>query len=521
MPSLITLPWYLRARWPYLILASLCVLLYAVTASYGFSPLDEYWLIIREQERLSSFSNFPELFTDAPTLGMYYRPMLSLSFMIDSVLGGGSTMAFHIDNIVLHACCVLLLFYFLKQTGLSEAVAFFATLLFAVHPLHVHAVAWVPGRNDLILASFLLLSCIFLIAFLREGKRYKLALHFVFFALCLLTKESAILLPLIYAAIWWTFGPKKTSQLLINGAAWTACVAGFYFVRASVVQFMPVVEQAEAGERITDLLSTFFVYLGKVIVPVQQSVMPVLTNTTVWWFIVVVIAIVALFMKCGVRNKQLALLGVVWFCVLIAIPVYLGMANGTGECYEHRVYTPMIGLLILFSQLKINIAPRTLKATAMIVVCLFVIKAATRLPVYASGYSYMQAAVNEVPTSGQFHFLMGVEHEKRGEYALALEEYKQAADIDPGNAEYISKRGYMYGMQHDYPNALKDADRALLMDRGLSPVFLSRSRAYFGLGDYEKARINLDTAQWLGVPVSPGYEDSVTRALQNTLTVPQ
>lgn len=509
-------PWFLRARWPYVIIAVVSLVLYAVTITYGFSPLDEYWLITKEKETLSSFANLPALFVESPTLGMYYRPMLSVSFMIDMVAGGGSTMAFHIDNVLLHMCSVLLLFHFLRRLDLSPALAFFATLIFTVHPLHAHAVAWVPGRNDLLLACFLLSSCIFLIGFLQTGKWYKLALHILFFFLCLLTKESSILLPLIYAMIFFMYG-KETNRgaMIVSASVWIAGVAGFYFIRASIVHFTPVVVDVDTGLRVTSLFSTFFVYTGKAMLPVQQSVMPVLTNTVVWPFVVVVVVVCALFVKYGVRNRSIALLGLIWFCVLIAIPVYLGMANGTGECYEHRTYTPMIGLFLLLTQLKLNVSLNTAKILAAAIIIIFAAKTAMRLPVYTNEFTYAYAGATEVPESGQFHFLLGVEYQKRNSPTHALREYDQAILIDSANAEYFWRRAEIKEQMRDYENALQDADRSLMMDRGLTNVFLIRSRAWYGLKDYRKAQFNLDTAKWLGAPVPLGFEDSVTTAFKN------
>lgn len=509
-------PWYLRGGWPYVIIATVCTLLYAATISYGFSPLDEYWLITKEKETLSSFENIPVIFTEATTLGMYYRPMLTLSLMIDTIAGAGNTTAFHVHNILLHAGCMLLLYYFLLQIRLSRSLAFFGVFIFAVHPINVHAVAWVPGRNDVILASFVLLSCIFLIGFLRDRKWYKAVLHFLFFFLCLLTKESAILLPFIYLLFWWFYAEKKTAiGMLPFVAVWIAADAGFYFIRSSIVHFMPVVNESGTGERIADLFSTFFVYAGKVVLPVQQSVMPVLQSTVVWPFIVVMIIVILLFMKFGVRNKKIAILGAVWFCILIAIPVWMGMANGTGECYEHRVYTPMIGMLLLFSQLNINLSMRVTKVFAMLVICVLAVKTIIRLPVYTDEYSYVLAGVNEAPGSSQFHDLLGIEYQERGKFAEALEEHNRAIELDSGNADYFSHRAKANNMLGNYRHALTDADRAIKMDRTLLHVFFYRSSAHFGLGEYEEAFNDLDTAKWFGVEIPEGYADSLNKKLRS------
>lgn len=509
-----TSPWYLQSKRPYAIIALACILLFGVSASFSFSPLDEFWLITKEKEMLSSFSNIPKIFSEASTLGMYYRPMLTLTFMIDMVLGDGSKGAFHLDNILLHVGTMLLLFYFLQQISLSRSVSFFATLIFAVHPLHMHAVAWVPGRNDMLLASFVMLSCIFLLRYLREGKKLHAGLHILFFVLSLLTKESAVLLPGIYALFWWRYrGEKPNVTLPLFTVAWLTGVIWFLYIRSRVVWFVPAVEDAGGMERASDLFSTFAVYTGKIFLPVQQSVMPLLSSTSVWLFSSVVAIVTGIFIWRGVHDRKTALLGLSWYLVLVAIPVWLGMANGDGECYEHRTYAPAIGLLIVVTQLKLNVTPRTAKIIAIGIMLVFFVKAATRLPVYENAYAYVLAGVDEAPMSDEFHDLLGQEFERRGRYMEALTEYNRAVELDARNPDYFAHRGHMYLMLGDNALALADAQEAIRMDRSLLPVFLDRSKAYFGLGEFEKARADFDTSCWFGVPVSKGYSDSLYTAL--------
>lgn len=507
--------WYVRGWWPWLLIATTCLLLYAVTLGYGFSPLDEYWIITKEKDTLSHFSNIPHLFGNDATLGMYYRPMLSLSLMVDMVAGGGDRFCFHLSNILLHTICMLLLFRFLVLLPLDRTFAFFATLIFAVHPANLHAVAWVPGRNDTLLASFVLLSCIFLLGFLREGKWYQLLFHFLFFFLALFTKESAILLPLIYAFFYWFYGRKKSlAGFIPYVVVWVASGAGLYMIRNAIVHFMPPVQDADFGKRIVDFFSTLFIYTGKVVLPVQQSVMPLLQDTDVWPFLLVVVVVLLLLLRFGLRDRKVAVLGLAWFGILIAIPVWLGMANGIGECYEHRAYTPMIGAVLLFSQLKLPVSPRIARGVALLVIGLFALKTALRLPVYSDEYHYVEAGTKEAPDVGLFHDLLGSKYQEQNRFPEALAEHQRAIALDSGNADYFSHRGFVYGVLGDYSHALADDERAIRMDRSLLQVFFNRSSAHFGLKHYAQARADLDSAKWFGVKIPAGYEDSLNRALE-------
>jgi protein O-mannosyl-transferase len=77
-----------------------------------------------------------------------YRPLTILGFAIQWVVGHGSPLLFHSVNVVLYmAMCVAV---FWVMTGvLPKAPAWIAAALFAVHPVHVEAVANVVGQSEL------------------------------------------------------------------------------------------------------------------------------------------------------------------------------------------------------------------------------------------------------------------------------------------------------------------------------------------------------------------------------------
>jgi hypothetical protein len=82
-------------------------MLYGRTLNFGFSPLDESNLIIQRIEWYKDVSNLPSLFSkgvfDNKNKGeQYYRPVLMLTFMTDTLIGGGSLNVYHFTNVLLH-----------------------------------------------------------------------------------------------------------------------------------------------------------------------------------------------------------------------------------------------------------------------------------------------------------------------------------------------------------------------------------------------------------------------------------
>src|SRR5688572_21025311 len=123
--------------------------------------------------------------------GGQYRPLGILSFAFDWFVSGGDSRWFHAVNVVWHLAATLLV-WALAAELLAPVSAGIAALLFAVHPVHVEAVSNVVGRLEPMAAVFVLAA---LLAH-RHG-------HFtapVWFALGLLSKESAIVLVALTAA---------------------------------------------------------------------------------------------------------------------------------------------------------------------------------------------------------------------------------------------------------------------------------------------------------------------------------
>jgi hypothetical protein len=84
-----------------------------------------------------------------------YRPLTALAFKLEYALSGGSSMAVHGVNIVLYALSAVLAFHLIRRI-LPEWCAWVAAALFAVHPVHVEAVANGVGQSELLVAVFMI-----------------------------------------------------------------------------------------------------------------------------------------------------------------------------------------------------------------------------------------------------------------------------------------------------------------------------------------------------------------------------
>ena len=93
----------------YCALILLPLLVYMKSFWFDFSPMDEEWMINRNQGFLKEWGNIIASFKQ-PTGDIYYRPLLLISFIVDYHISAISPWMFHITNVVLHITCVLLVF---------------------------------------------------------------------------------------------------------------------------------------------------------------------------------------------------------------------------------------------------------------------------------------------------------------------------------------------------------------------------------------------------------------------------
>jgi hypothetical protein len=129
--------------------------------------------------------------------GSYYRPLLSLTFIADKYVWGLQPSFMHLENILLHAFNAVMVFLIagriLALLGFASPIfSFYASLLFALHPINTEAVNWVSGRTDILAGSFLFASMYLLLRFLENRDRAIVALGILCFFLACLCKDSAV-----------------------------------------------------------------------------------------------------------------------------------------------------------------------------------------------------------------------------------------------------------------------------------------------------------------------------------------
>jgi tetratricopeptide (TPR) repeat protein len=252
------------------------------------------------------FSGLDDNSAQMDRIMQFYRPLTSLSYWLDFKVWGLNPAAFHLTNILLHMANCALLFLILLSLRISLVPAFSGALLFSAFPLHFENVAWISGRTDLLSFLFGALSVWFLVKFLNRRRGLYLGLSALLFLFSLLSKETALLLSVLYLFVFLRkdFGAKKA--FLSTLPFGTAVVVWFVLRR---IAFGSVGLQY-SGRTLLDFFAAIGFYTAKMFFPFHLSVtinpVPVFKNPIyqIAGAILTVLFLISLFQAVQKKRKD-------------------------------------------------------------------------------------------------------------------------------------------------------------------------------------------------------------------------
>ena len=153
-----------------------------------------------------------------------WRPLTVASWRLQWSEGAAAAGGMKLANVLLHAAASVLVLLVARRLGLGAGGSLAAGLLFAAHPVHAEAVAWISARSEL-LATLLVLAG--WLAHLSE-RRGAAAISAVLVGAACLAKENALLAPLLFLAADWLLRRRVRAGRLALQVAACALVAGLH-----------------------------------------------------------------------------------------------------------------------------------------------------------------------------------------------------------------------------------------------------------------------------------------------------
>jgi protein O-mannosyl-transferase len=486
-----------------LIIAALVFLLYFPTLNYKFTNNDDVALVKENYEFLSNPSNTPAIFSQSvfyntfKITDSYYRPVLTLSYFLDTQIAGKHYWFFYLTDILLHLACCILLYFTLMKLSFTRMRAFIFTTLFSVHPALVQAIAWLPGRNDTLLALFALSSFISLIEYCKQKKVLYLLLHLFFLLVSCFTKESAIFLPLVFLLyiILWDNGKSRTLQKIRENIwpvlLWAVIIFFTFLVRKSVLH-------NTVGLPLSYTLSNFFTnlpaiiqYIGKILIPANLSTMPVLEDVPVFYGIAVILLVSFFIWKSKTKNIRRVLFGLSWLLIFLA-PSILRTSQFIETLFlEHRLYLPMIGFIIIIGETDFikKIEAKQLFSIIMVstIFLLFFIMAWIHRGDYRDEYHYWKSASEGSPHSSAAQRGMAAYYMQNKQVDKAEKLYIRCLELNPDITEVRNNLGRIYMDRGDSIASKKLFLEEIELNPRASTAYYNLGHLYFSQGKFAQA----------------------------------
>ncbi len=442
--------------------------LYGATLSFSFTNSDDNILIVQNFRYINDITNITgffrsDVFND--TQQAYYRPLMLVSLMLDSFWGGVSAWPYHFTNIMLHIIASLLLFALLRRFG-SKEMSFVMAMIFLVHPSLTQAVAWIPGRNDVLMAVFVIAAFMCFMRYCETGKPAHLFCYAIMSVLAVFSKESSFMLYIVSILYPLSFDKRfQRYQYVILSMFWA--FLAFIWSVMRMLAFSNPVEYSMQGvaSSLAGSWSAFLVYLGKALFPLNLSVMPVMADTSVIFGAVSLSLLVSLIWLAKNKNTSGAMFGLVWF-VAFLLPSFVRPYPGyVADLLDHRLYLPMVGLFLTLSQLRYNISFHAGRKLLPVLILVLAVGTAAYSLNFSSPEMFSGNAVVNSSSYSRAHALYAEELAANGDRVSAERHYLKSLELSPSETNVRNNLAVLYVSRGD----LKSAEYALREEIRLHP----------------------------------------------------
>ncbi|MEQ8983401.1 MAG: tetratricopeptide repeat protein [Deltaproteobacteria bacterium] len=440
------------------------VALVAVVAAYGNSLGNGFHFddghSIEDNVHLTSLANVPRFFTDVTTFSPLaenraYRPVLLTSFAISHALGDGAPWAYHLVSLLFHVLGAWIVGLLAYRFFERPAAAYFATVVFAVHPLLTEPVNSISARSSL-MGSALYFAAFLLYVRARDGdthERRRLILANVVLLVALGTKLLAITIIAVVIAWELLLGPDRDRLLEVDRKRWMARLVplatiafGFAWLHESIVgatargarshitPWSHLLTQTRVWQRYQalyvwpeDLCADLVMRWSEV--PWEGET----ARAILWTVLLLAVAWISR------RRMPVLAFSVVWFYVTLSptnsiVPL-------AEPATEHRVYVAMPALVwatlavlnrLVGERIEIAHVRRGALIASAAVVAAMILATSQRNRVWKDEHSLWSDVIACAPTNGRAHLNYGRALLGRGDRAGARREYEACAREWPG-----------------------------------------------------------------------------------------
>jgi protein O-mannosyl-transferase len=405
----------------------------------------------------------------------YYRPMMTLTYLLLWKTFGNAPLGFHLFNVLANALVVACVYYVGRKLLQEHWSAFVAAAMFAVHPVHTEAVAWIASVPDLEATLFGLLA---FYAYVKgpEVNWRRQAGIVVCLLLALLAKEPALMLValLIYYEHFVRDDRGQTEFATKLKRYLPACLAAAGYVAARILflgKLAPVLQHAKISwpQAFYSGFALVADYARLMFWPARLSAFHVFraSNSMLEPRVLAGVGIVAI---CGglvsllQKRAPAAAFCIVWAAITLA-PVLNARWMAANVLTERYLYLPSVGICWLVGWAVTRVwaylgtlgerrvvLRAALSALGAVVLLLCVAKTLARNRVWRDDLALYTETVKADPDSFVMHMNLGVAYFNT-DLKASERELLRALDLRPDSTNVLNALGCVYLEQGRYGEA--------------------------------------------------------------------
>ncbi|HSW31853.1 MAG TPA: hypothetical protein VLH75_20385 [Longimicrobiales bacterium] len=421
--------------------------------------------IITENPGIQSLDSLPGALAEPYWPGRYgeqlglWRPTTTLLLGMQYAVAGENPTLYHAVNVATHALATVLVVLLLAEL-LSLPAAFAGGLLFAVHPVHVEAVANVIGIAEVLPAALYLLACLVHLRGSGETAWPRALGIGALYALAFGGKESAVTLPgalflldaarsrLGFAELPAYLKARWRTYAVLAGVAAALLWTRFQVLGSIAHPFGPLgADILEEIPRVWTLAEVWSHYVRLLVFPLDLSsdyspnVIPISLGWNAANLVGLVLALAILAgalaawrraaLGPGSESPRAVAFGVVWFLVTISPVSNVLFLTGV-LLAERTLYLPSVGFAAAVGWLVVRAARerrRLAWGTLAVAVALMGWRSWERNPTWKDNVTVFGTMIEDYPHSGRAQWVLGDLFFQKGNPQQGLVSYRAAINI--------------------------------------------------------------------------------------------
>jgi len=370
--------------------------------------------------------------------GKLYRPLPMLTYWLDRPIGIAAW--FHAVNLVWHAAVSVAVAMLAHRLAGARA-ALVAGLLFAVHPVHVEAIANVVGRAELMAALFATLS-------VTAALSGRLGWSIAAFVVAVFCKENAVVTPALVVWAWMAgLGRPNRRRAAAFAVSWVVAGGGYALWRATVLgpysrylDLAPVFVGLTPAQGLFTAVSAFTDVARLLLLPLtlradyspmERPAVLSLGDLRLWLGAAVFAAWALALIAAYRRGRAVEAFGLGWVAIAF-LPVSNLLKHIGVLVAERTLYLPSVGIVLAAAAALTRLRNRrALAVVATLLVAAGALRSATRVPVWRDDLRVALSMLEDSPRSYVGPRYYGAIMQARGHPERALQAYRQAIAIFP------------------------------------------------------------------------------------------